>query len=180
MGTTAEILAELEELGATGKEKDIPIRAVEEVSIEKGSPSPRLLDERGRKMIALSDLVIEEFDRLIESAMHIRSAVAEMRDMWKASPVEESVPADVDQGVEGEEETEDEGEEAEDPAEERYPTGVPSPTGTIAITIPESEPLPPEVQNLTDADLSNPPVDFDREEHSNEGENDDGQIPETS
>ncbi len=180
MGKTAEILAELEEIGATGEEKDIPIRAVEEVSIEKGSPSPRLLDERGRKMIVLSDLVIEEFDRLIESATHIRNAVAEMRDMWRTSPSEEAAFVE-ETDAEGDSEVPDDDEDDEGVVEEEYPTGVPSPTGTIAITIPESEPLPPEVANLTDADLSRPPpVEHGEGEYSNEGENDDGQVQETS
>lgn len=181
METTSEILAELEEIGATGKDKDVPIRVVEEVSIEGGSPSPQLLDVRGEKMIELSDLVIAEFDRLIESAQRIRAAVTDMRDMWKtAAPVEHVAaepappPAPPVEPVENQ--------EALEVLEEAYPDGVPSPLGTISLSIPEAEPLPPEVANLTDADLSMPPPAFEEvvEETSNEGEDDAAEVSETT
>lgn len=161
---TQDILAELEELGATGEDKPIPIRKVESVSIEEGSPSPRMLDERGEKMIELSDLVIEEFDQLIQAAQRIRGAVAEMRDMWRGSSEDvedvEDVEDEEDEIVEVGEDEEDEEDVLEDP-EENYPNGVPSPSGAITLSIPESQPLPPEVARLTDADLSIPPTPMD-------------------
>ena len=181
MANTSEILAELEELGATGADKAPPIRVVEEVSIESGSPSPRMLDERGEKMIELSDLVIQEFDNLIESAKSIRNAVAEMREMWRGDPSpEEEVFEEVEE-VSAEEPTEaeafSEDLDGEDEVESSSWGGVPTPTGSISLSIPESVPLPPEVERLTDADLSIPPP---VEEGTNEQEDEDGtEVPET-
>jgi hypothetical protein len=160
MANTSEILAELEELGATGADKEPPIRAV----------------ERGEKMIELSDLVIEEFDNIIESSKRIRDAVEEMREMWRGegSPVEEVEEVREEEPEQEESFGEDLGEE--DEVESPSWGGVPSPTGSIALSIPESVPLPPEVASLTDADLSNPlPL---GEEGTNEQEDEDGtEIP---
>lgn len=160
MASTSEILAELEELGATGEEQAPPIRVVEDVSIESGSPSPRLLDERGEKMIELSDLVIEEFDNLIESAKSIRNAVAEMREMWRGEPLseDEEDPREEDEEVEVEEPFSEDLTEEDAVESPSWGMGTPSPSGSISLSIPESVPLPPEVARMTDADLSNPPA----------------------
>ena len=179
MVKTDDILAELEHIGATGVEKVVPIKAVEEVRLDGGSPSPRLLDERGKKMVELSDLVIEEFDRFIESAARIRGAVAEMRDMWRAVPLSEPAETLSEEDASGSEFP-----EVEELEEGEYALGTPSPMGHISVSIPESEPLPPEVANLTDADLSmpSPPpaVDWEGEvETTNEGEDDGTEVQET-
>jgi hypothetical protein len=149
---TKSILAELEDLGATGDIKPVTVQKVEEVRVHKGSPAPALLDERGSKMVRLADIVINELDNLIISASSMRDALTEMKEIWKPA-VEDTVyeTAETPQEDEYEYEDSEEGEaeyEDEEVAEELQ--GTPNAMGHIPLTVPAPVPLPPDIADLND------------------------------
>ncbi len=152
---TKSILAELEDLGATGDIKPVFVHAVEEVRVKKGSPAPALLDERGPKMVRLADIVIGELDNLIVSASAMRDALVAMKDIWSPA-VEEagSYVAETHEETREDEYASDEsvGGEEEDGAEEGSEElqGTPSALGNISLTVPAPVPLPSEIADLHD------------------------------
>ena len=162
---TQDILAELEDLGATGIEAPAPpIETVEEVRVQQGSPAPKILDERGVKMSLLADTLITEFDTFIKSATTIRDALVEMKSMW--SPVDASAPTPPPEPapareahLEGLEDhphlhPEDPSQEEPEPSIDVTGQGEPNAMGDITLVVPAAVPLPPEVEALEDPSWS--------------------------
>ena len=153
MTDTQSILAELEDLGATG-DKPVEVQKVEEARVQKSSPAPVLLDERGTKMVRLADIVIGELDNLIVSASTMRDALSEMRDIWQPAVEEAAVEEAADAHEEPQEDehevSEPVSEEAEYEVEEvsEELQGTPSAMGHISLTVPAPVPLPPGIADL--------------------------------
>lgn len=107
MTTTEDLLAELEDL------EDIPVpRAPAPVSAPEPAPAreavvaappkPREdLDERGHKILALTDLVIQEFDRAVDALTTVKDAVSALREELSAPAgpalVEDEAPLTLEQ-----------------------------------------------------------------------------------
>ena len=149
---TKSILAVLEDLGATGNKPVVATR-VEEVRVQKGSPPPILLDERGAKMARLADIVIGELDTLVVAASAMRDALSEMKDIW--SPViSEGVteapeePADYQYDLDDLTDEVEEEDEIEEDVENLQ--GAPNAMGNISLAVPAPVPLPQHISDLPD------------------------------
>jgi hypothetical protein len=89
MTTTSDLLAELEDLEFVPAPAPAPAPSpTREATIEvkhTPKPEPRAdLDERGHKILALTDLVIQEFDRAVDALTTVKDAVSALREELSA------------------------------------------------------------------------------------------------
>ena len=98
---TADVLSELEEMGALG-EPAPSLRRVEEVGVETGAPSTKILDERGARMVEACERVVSHLDKAIGEMQGLRESILEMKAIWEPTIVEDEY-----EGVEGEPEVDD-------------------------------------------------------------------------
>lgn len=151
---TKSILAELEDLGATGN-APVELPKVEAVKRPTLTPAPVLLDDRGAKMARLADIVIGELDTLVVAASTMRDALSEMKDMWTPEGTEEA-SEDLQEALDAlndPEELYDDEEvvsEIDVVEEEENFQGSPNAMGNISLSVPPPVPLPSHIADLPD------------------------------
>jgi hypothetical protein len=150
---TKSILAELEDLGATGVTPPVT-PTVEKVQVQRGRVAPVSLDERGAKMARLADIVIGELDTLVVAASSMRDALTEMKDIWSPVITEDGTEAlEASQGQEIYDDVDNswvEEDEIEDEVESENLQGSPNAMGDISLSVPPPVPLPGHIADLPD------------------------------
>lgn len=135
MSETDKLLAELEDLGAIGNKVPEVTALPEYAPVEEAEPTApeevQDLDERGHKVVALTDLIVGEFERVIESMTTMRDAVKALKE--ELAPVGEPLEERVDAGEQG-----------QDGMRPYTPQGDPDAMGNIVLNIPPGVPLPNE------------------------------------
>lgn len=106
MGRTAaaDVLGELEAIGALGDEPQIVHRA-EEKRLEAGAPSGTLVDARGPLMVEVCERIADKLDRSTEfldgaakMLQDLKNEILEMKKIWEPPMVEEREVEEVEEG----------------------------------------------------------------------------------
>lgn len=97
MSRTADVLGELEAIGALGDDAPRASARVEQVRIESGAPTTAMLDARGPQMVEVCDRIADKLDRSTEfldgaakMLQDLKSEILEMKRIWEPPVVEET------------------------------------------------------------------------------------------